>query len=43
MGLTDLYFFDTSALGYTLANFKKIPFITGDKEFGNLLNVDFVK
>jgi uncharacterized protein len=30
-------------IGYTLACLKKIPFVTGDKEFENLENVEFIK
>ena len=30
-------------IGYVLACFKKIPFVTGDKEFEDLGGVEFIK
>lgn len=33
----------TDCIGYILAKKKKVKFLTGDKEFKNLPNVEFVK
>lgn len=33
----------TDAIGYILARKKKIKFLTGDEEFRNMANVEFVK